>query len=133
MSGWYREVTIGRAEWRCANSIPGAQSVTMDGIVWMPEWFADNLASQQLVYWCYKHSIMLIVSLVAAIGSVATTSASFGAGVGQIALSDVRCNGTEERLVDCPAGGVVTCSTSHREDSGVRCQAKTGYFMHLHR
>ncbi len=56
-----------------------------------------------------------------------TTNANFGAGIGQIVLSDVRCNGTEGRLIDCPAGAVVSCSYSHREDSGVRCQARTGY------
>ena len=55
-----------------------------------------------------------------------TTRAYFGSGIGLIALSDVRCNGTEERLIDCPAGEVITCSSSHREDSGVRCQARTG-------
>lgn len=55
-----------------------------------------------------------------------TVSANFGAGVGQIALSDVHCNGTEERLIDCHAGEVVTCSRSHQEDSGVRCQGQTG-------
>lgn len=60
------------------------------------------------------------------IGSVYTTSANFGAGIGQIALSDVRCNGSEERLVDCPAGDIITCHLSHREDSGVRCLAQTG-------
>ena len=28
--------------------------------------------------------------------------------------------------MDCQAGSVVTCASSHREDSGVRCLARTG-------
>ena len=41
-------------------------------------------------------------------------------------LDDVRCTGTESRLIDCPragnnAVGMHNCSRSHKEDAGVRC------------
>ena len=60
------------------------------------------------------------------LGSAVTTTATFGAGIGQIVLSEVRCYGTEERLVDCPTGAATTCSTGHNEDVGIICQARTG-------
>lgn len=55
---------------------------------------------------------------------MATVGANFGQGTGSIALSDVRCSGTEARLKDCPSGIATSCS--HTEDAGVRCHAQTG-------
>ena len=65
------------------------------------------------------------------LGTVVTTTATFGAGIGQIALSGVRCYGSEERLVDCPTEAATTCSTGHNEDVGIICQARTGISMLL--
>ena len=42
-------------------------------------------------------------------------------GAGQIWLDDVRCVGTETRLVDCPARALGTHNCGHIEDAGVRC------------
>ena len=58
------------------------------------------------------------------LGSVAITS-GFTNGVGIIWLDDVRCVGTETRLIDCPASALGTHNCGHIEDAGVRCAACT--------
>lgn len=45
----------------------------------------------------------------------------FTNGVGEIWLDDVRCTGTEDRLIDCPARPIGQHSCQHSEDAGVRC------------
>ena len=47
----------------------------------------------------------------------------FTDGTGQIWLDDVRCVGTETRLIDCPASPIGTHNCAHFEDAGVTCQA----------
>lgn len=42
-------------------------------------------------------------------------------GTGQIVLDDLRCSGTEARLVDCPHNGLTIHNCVHSEDAGVRC------------
>ena len=52
--------------------------------------------------------------------------AFFGQGTGPIVLDDVRCAGTEDRLVDCPYDpSTVDCV--HSEDASVRCQITREY------
>ena len=54
-------------------------------------------------------------------GASALTS-GFINGAGQIWLDNVRCVGTETRLIDCPANPIGTHNCVHGEDAGVRCQ-----------
>ena len=58
------------------------------------------------------------------LGAAALTS-GFTNGAGQIWLDDVRCSGTETRLIDCPASPLGTHNCGHIEDAGVRCQPLT--------
>ena len=51
---------------------------------------------------------------------MAYSSAAFGAGSGNIFLTNVGCNGAESDLLDCTYS--VGSSCSHTEDVGVRCQ-----------
>ena len=51
---------------------------------------------------------------------MAYSSAAFGAGSGNIFLTNVGCNGGESDLLDCTYS--VGSSCSHTEDVGVRCQ-----------
>ena len=53
-------------------------------------------------------------------GAVALTS-GFTNGAGQIWLDQVRCSGTERRLIDCPANPLGQHDCVHTEDAGVRC------------
>ena len=48
--------------------------------------------------------------------------ATFGSGSGRIWLDNVRCNGSEARLIDCPADPIGSHDCGHSEDAGVRCQ-----------
>ena len=46
-------------------------------------------------------------------------------GTGQIWLDDVRCVGTETRLIDCAARPLGTNNCAHSEDAGVHCTTGT--------
>ena len=50
---------------------------------------------------------------------------TFGQGTGPILLSNLRCAGTEERLINCIATSGESCS-HFDDDAGVRCQLRTG-------
>ena len=56
------------------------------------------------------------------VGAVALTT-GFTNGAGQIWLDNVRCAGTETRLIDCPANALGITSCTHISDAGVRCVA----------
>ena len=60
---------------------------------------------------------------------MATSGASFGEGTGSIALNNVQCVGTEDRLADCPTGSPTSCD--HSRDAGVRCHPQTGNEIHI--
>ena len=56
-------------------------------------------------------------------GSGIVTSAVFGQGTGPVLLQLVRCAGFEQRLFDCPHGGIEASSCPHSRDAGVVCSA----------
>ena len=60
------------------------------------------------------------------VGSIATVSAAFGEGGGRIALNNVGCSGSEERLVNCPSIQATATACRHSHDAGVRCHQQTG-------
>ena len=55
------------------------------------------------------------------VGAQSESNAIFGQGSGSIWLSDVGCNGTEGRLLDCSTGAVGGHTCSHSDDAGVTC------------
>ena len=44
-------------------------------------------------------------------------------------LDNVRCAGTEARLIDCPARPIGEHNCVHRDDAGVKCVPITGEFI----
>ncbi len=57
------------------------------------------------------------------VGAQGIQRAHFGPGIGGIFLDDVRCTGSETRLVDCPHDPS-TGDCSHFEDASVICTGK---------
>ena len=57
------------------------------------------------------------------IDAVALTS-GFTNGAGEIWLDEVNCDGSESRLIDCPASSIGQHNCQHLEDVGVRCQPR---------
>ena len=55
-------------------------------------------------------------------GAIARPRAYFGRGTGAILLDQLRCTGTETRLVNCPSNPLGIHDCSHSEDAGVTCQ-----------
>ena len=57
------------------------------------------------------------------IGATALTGSSVIDGTGQIVLDDLRCVGSESRLIDCPHNGLGRHNCGYNEDAGVRCSS----------
>ena len=59
-------------------------------------------------------------------GARAYTNAFFGQGTGPIYLDDFLCRGNEDRLINCPNGGLnmIDSCSGHANDAGVRCASK---------
>ena len=49
---------------------------------------------------------------------------TFGPGEGMIWMENVKCNGTESRLSDCPFSGWGLTFTNHSQDIGVTWNSK---------
>lgn len=49
------------------------------------------------------------------------TGSQVPSGTGRIWLDNVRCRGTENRLIDCPANVLGVHNCNHNEDAGVAC------------
>lgn len=58
------------------------------------------------------------------VGGLPLYNAAFGLGTGPIWLDDLLCNSREQRLIDCPNGGIGTIDfcNGHNDDAGLRCQ-----------
>jgi len=65
----------------------------------------------------HQHCFFLLL------GAIAQSNAFFGQGTGPILLDDLRCTGTETRLIDCPSDGVGNSDfcNGHADDAGVQC------------
>jgi len=50
-----------------------------------------------------------------------STSTHFGLGIGTIWLDNLRCTGSERRLIDCVHNGFGIHDCGHTEDAGLVC------------
>ena len=46
---------------------------------------------------------------------------AFGGGSGEIFIDNVHCDGSEDRLENCPHNGIENHNCVHRADAGVIC------------
>ena len=79
---------------------------------------AELSSSRSYVEKQCPHVIMSAVCYDSDILCTGVTLQTFGPGVGPIILYNLRCTGSERRLVDCP----YSYGTGHGNDAGVRCQ-----------
>ena len=58
-------------------------------------------------------------------------NAFYGQGRGPVLLDDLICNGREERLIDCPSGGIgmIDFCRGHADDVGLDCRESTCYYL----
>ena len=127
-----RQVSHLGDEWSCAGMRPGAPSVMIHGQPTMAMSPAGSWDSPDMV--CFMPDSFTVsedeVGISTAIaypsGAVVYPNAFFGMGTGRILLNDVRCTGSETRLVDCPSGGVGNSNNcrGHTDDAGVQCQPR---------
>ena len=75
------------------------------------------------------HFITTVMELFKCLGATAYSNADFGHGCGYILLDNVRCTGTELRLLECPNLGVGVHNCDHSEDAGVRCRGTSCTFV----
>ena len=77
--------------------------------------------------WLYLLLIMLrgwhniIMTILSSIVATTLTLGNVVDGTGQILLDDLRCTGSESRLIDCSHSGVGNHNCDHTDDAGVRC------------
>ena len=76
---------------------------------------------QALCYWRAIPSFAYIY--VSHTGASAYARARFGQGTGPIVMDEVRCTGSEVRLMDCPLRLSHNCG--HHGDAGVQCTLTT--------
>ena len=66
----------------------------------------------------YKYVKPYVLSF---IGAIALYGSSVVDGTGQIVLNDLRCTGSESRLIDCHHNKLGNHNCDHSDDAGVRC------------
>ena len=73
------------------------------------------------------------ISAVMCTGAIPYSNAYFGRATGALLVDNIRCQGTEENLLDCPknAVGVLHSYCDHYDDVGVHCPRKSLYYQHI--
>ena len=99
----------------------GALCVTTNGGMLMQLLCAISLATFKQVSVLKKRTYQPELIIVCT-GAQGYRSARYGRGSGSILLDDVRCNGSETRLIDCPYD-TDTSDCNHYEDAGVACSS----------
>lgn len=63
-------------------------------------------------------------------GGITRLNNAFGPGTDAIVLDNVRCLGSESRLIDCPSNGILNNNCDHTKDVGITCRQGTPFACH---
>ncbi|XP_072312495.1 neurotrypsin-like [Eucyclogobius newberryi] len=75
-------------------------------------------------HWTQQHAEVVCRQLGYRGRAEVVSDGTFGEGGGLILLDDVRCDGSETSLLDCPRGIWGRTDCAHSEDVGVRCRGR---------
>ena len=93
-----------------------------------------NVVCSQLGYYpsgtVFNDNIASLTFTLYIIGAKARYGAFFGKGSGAIFLSNLRCFGSEQRLLECNRNTYSVRWCRHYEDAGVECEGITGQTKH---
>lgn len=71
--------------------------------------------------WDFREASVVCRQLGYEDAEVAFSNSFFGPGRGRILLDELKCNGDEQSLLDCPSDGYFNHNCDHTEDAGARC------------
>ena len=108
----------------------------MHGADWMLEWSAGNLVTVLMVHFyiillciyslhllVHQRALLLSHHVSLPLGATAQRLSRYGQGTGPILLDQVRCNGNESSIFNCPQNPIGQHDCDHYEDAGVTCSA----------
>ena len=96
------------------------------GTVWMQVLLAFILAIAMKVHvllTLISTRMYMIYQSLWSTGATGQRTATYGQGTGPILLDQVRCNGSESSIFDCPQNPIGQHNCVHSEDAGVTCSA----------
>ena len=101
--------------------------MTPFGIAEMLMLYAGRLDLQHWVNLISLLNFFFTYSAVVCTGAIPHSNAYFGRATGALLVDNVRCQGTEENLLDCSRNtvGVLHTYCDHYDDVGVQCPRKS--------
>ena len=82
-------------------------------------------------FWDLRDAIVVCRQLGYTTAVRRSIAAEFGEGTARIWRDNTHCSGTESQLSDCIANSWGSHNCYHRQDAGVVCASKFGYFLYL--
>ena len=119
------------AELKFASMATGELSVMISGTIGMQASYAESLGSHHMVQMHYsrlvncKESLQFYIANCHNTGAIALHNQLTESSL-PIAINDLNCTGSEERITACPQNALDLSTCNHRKDASVFCQSLEG-------